>query len=71
MCPEFLNEISNFDIVRKTDNTDDLEIDGFKCFVKHRCELSRFKSGGIAIYVKNDTRGIWKVIHIHLYNLTQ
>ena len=38
----------------KTDNTDDLEIDGFKCFVKHRCELSRFKSGGIAIYVKND-----------------
>ena len=58
MCPEFLNEISNFDIVcineTKTDSTDDLEIDGFKCFVKHRCELSRFKSGGIAIYVKND-----------------
>ena len=35
MCPEFLNEISNFDIVcineTKTDSTDDLEIDGVMC----------------------------------------
>ena len=65
-CTEFTDFISNYDIVcvdeTKTDITDNIVLAGFEVFIKHRCELSRFKSGGISIFVKDKLVNKVKII---------
>jgi len=55
-CPECLEELCKYDIIilteTKTDNADNIEITGYTVFIKNRNELTRRKSGGIAVYVK-------------------
>ena len=64
-CPEFISEILKYDIIcveeTKTDETNELSIPGFKHYVKHRQDLSRIKSGGIALYIKDDLSE-----HVHI-----
>ena len=56
--PEFINLINQFDIVgiqeSKTDNTDVINIPGYSVFSHNRARISRFRSGGIILIVKND-----------------
>ena len=65
-CTEFTDFISNYDIVcidkTKANNTDNIVLAGFEAFTKHRCELSRFKSGGTSIFVKDDLVNKVKII---------
>lgn len=61
-----MSEIIKFDILcfteTKTDNTDIIDIPGFTCFPKHRRQLSQVKSGGIAVYVRNNLKSLVKCV---------
>ena len=56
-CPEFISFLQKYDIIglqeTKTDVTDDIYIPGYKVHIRHRKNLSRYRSGGIALLVKN------------------
>ena len=56
-CPEFLSFINEYDIIglqeTKTDLTDTIHIDGFKTHIFNRKKLSRYRSGGIALFIKD------------------
>lgn len=56
-CPEFISFLNQYDIIglqeTKTDDTDThIEIPGYKIFFHNRSCLSRYRSGGIALIVK-------------------
>ena len=56
-CPEFISFLNHYDIIglqeTKTDDTDThIEIPGYKIFFHNRSCLSRYRSGGIALIVK-------------------
>ena len=55
--PEFINFISNYDILcfveSKTDDTDVIEIPGFVSHMKNRTQVARIRSGGIIFAVRD------------------
>ena len=55
--PEFINLISNYDILcfveSKTDDTDVIEIPGFVSHMKNRTQVARIRSGGIIFAVRD------------------
>ena len=55
-CPEFINLINSYDIVgvqeTKTDELDTVDIPGYKVFLNNRSCISRNRSGGIGLIVK-------------------
>lgn len=55
--PEFTDFIENYDIIGlqecKTDDADELLIPGYKLILNNRQHLARYRSGGIALLVKN------------------
>ena len=57
-CPEFVQWINKFDIIclqeTKTDEADDIQVSGYTVYMFSRQNLSRYRSGGIALLVKND-----------------
>ena len=67
--PDFLETVSSYDILcfteTKTDKADIplIEIPGFVCFPKNRTDLSIRKSGGVAIYVKQELASFVQVIN--------
>ena len=56
-CPDFVEFLCKYDIVgiqeSKTDNTDSIRLTGYTCILNNRYKLSRYRSGGIALLVKN------------------
>ena len=56
-CPDFVDFLCKYDIVgiqeSKTDDTDNICLTGYTCILNNRQTLSRRKSGGIAVLVKN------------------
>ena len=80
-CPEFINLIRNYDIIgiqeSKTDDTDVIEIPGYSIFPHNRARISRFKSGGITLIVKNEITPFIKVDKVRnskfilLFTITQ
>ena len=56
LFPEFNDKISLYDIVgfqeTKTDQLDDINIENFICYYKHRKDISTRRSGGIALAYK-------------------
>lgn len=54
---EFVEFLSSFDVIclteTKTDDTDVLQIPGFSVFLKNRCRLSKVRSGGIALLIRD------------------
>ena len=56
-CPDFVKFLCKYDIVgiqeSNTDNTDTIHLNGYTCILKYRHKLSRYRSGGIALLVKN------------------
>ena len=59
-CPDFIDVLNEYDIVcfaeTKTDRADIpiIDIPGFICYIKNRTDLTIRRSGGIAIYVKQE-----------------
>ena len=57
LCPEFVTLIKSYDIIgiqeSKLDNVERITVEGYQIFVKNRKEYSRYRSGGIALLVKN------------------
>lgn len=55
--PEFTEFLNEYDFIcvseTHTDDTDDVDIDGYTFYSKHRAQNYRRKSGGIGIYVRN------------------
>ena len=64
---EFANLINKHDIVglteTKTDDTDKIEIPGFVTFMKNRKKLTKTRSGGIMLVVKDDFVKYVKIIN--------
>lgn len=56
--PEFLEFVKSFDILgiqeSKLDDTYDIDIPGYRIFYNNRDKLMSRRSGGIALFVKND-----------------
>ena len=56
--PEFSNLINAYDIIGiqelKTDDTDDVELPDYTVFLHNRASISRFRSGGIGLIVKDE-----------------
>lgn len=56
--PEFTSFVSEYDIVlfvdTKTDDNDELSLPGFQCHFKNRKSRSCFRSGGIAIFIRDE-----------------
>ena len=68
LSPEFLSLIQQYDIIglqeTKTDDTDSyLEIPGYTIFFHNRACISRYRSGGIALLVKDNTLPYVKIDH--------
>ena len=68
LSPEFLSLIQQYDIVglqeTKTDDTDNyLEIPGYTIFFHNRACISRYRSGGIALLVKDNILPYIKIDH--------
>ena len=57
-CPEFVQFISDYDIIclqeSKTDLSDDICVNGYNVHMLHRQKLSRYRSGGIALLVRDN-----------------
>ncbi|MCW4346540.1 MAG: reverse transcriptase domain-containing protein [Candidatus Thiodiazotropha endolucinida] len=80
--PEFLDFVTNYDFLglqeTKTDSLDNIDLPGFKLFLKHRKTISRSKSGGIGLAYKakfekfiriidsDSTLVLWFVLSKHL-----
>ena len=58
LCPEFLTFVAPYDIIgiqeSKLDDVDSVSIPGYKIFSNNRARISRYRSGGIAVLVKNE-----------------
>ena len=58
-CPDFIEFLCKYDIIgiqeSKTDDTDNVCLTGYACVLNNRRKLSRYRSGGIALFVKNST----------------
>ena len=57
-CPKFVHFISDYDIIclqeSKTDLSDDICVNGYNVHMLHRQKLSRYRSGGIALLVRDN-----------------
>ena len=64
-CPEFCDFLNQYEIIglqeSKTDDTDSIVLPGYTCFLNNRDKLSRYRSGGIALFVKNSISDYVKV----------
>ena len=58
LCPEFTDYLNEFDIISceetKLDNLDEIHLDQHQCFQKNRKQKTKSKSGGIAVFIRND-----------------
>lgn len=58
LCPEFTSFISQYDIIglqeSKLDDVDKINIPGYQVYSNNRKAVSRYRSGGITLLVKND-----------------
>ena len=56
-CPEFINMLNNYDIIglqeTKMDDLDSFLLDGFTIHFKNRKTVTKRKSGGIAIAIRD------------------
>lgn len=63
---EFVELISSHDIIgiteTKSDEADEINVDGYTAYFKHRHKLSEVKSGGICLLVKNSLKDCVTVI---------
>ena len=54
---EFIDLLSLYDLIglseTKTDECDAINLPGYSVFFKNRCKLSKVRSGGIAVLVKD------------------
>ena len=57
-CPEFVSFVNKYDIIgiqeSKLDDVDNLNVQGYQVFSNHRTAISRYRSGGITLMVKNE-----------------
>ncbi|MEW8547163.1 MAG: hypothetical protein AB2693_26935, partial [Candidatus Thiodiazotropha sp.] len=55
-CPEFLSLVQQHDLIciqeSRLDDLDSVSIPGYKVFSENRTAISRFRSGGITLIVK-------------------
>lgn len=68
LSPEFISLIQQHDVIglqeTKTDDTDTcIDIPGYKLFFHNRCCISRYRSGGIALLVKDTLLPYIKIDH--------
>ena len=65
--PEFLDFLHKYDIMcvteTKTDDSDDVNIEGYAFLSKHRSQAYKRKSGGIGVYVRNEISQYINVVH--------
>ena len=58
LCPDFVAFIETYDIIgiqeSKLDDVDRINFEGYSVFTNNRKALSRYRSGGIALLVKNE-----------------
>ena len=58
LCPEFVSFIEQYDIIgiqeSKLDDVDNVQIQGFQVFSNNRTSVSRYRSGGITLLIKNE-----------------
>ena len=58
LCPEFVSFIEQYDIIgiqeSKLDDVDNVQIQGFQVFSNIRTSVSRYRSGGITLLIKNE-----------------
>ena len=56
-CPEFISLIENHDIIcvqeSKLDDVDCVQINGFTVYTNNRKKITRYRSGGIALIIRN------------------
>ena len=64
-CPEFCDFISQYKIIglqeSKTDDTDSIVLPGYTCTLNNRDKLSRYRSGGIALFVRDSISDFVKI----------
>ena len=64
-CPEFCDFISQYEIIglqeSKTDDTDSIVLPGYTCTLNNRDKLSRYRSGGIALFVRDSISDFVKI----------
>lgn len=57
-CPDFLSYICNFDIIglqeTKTDDSDEICVPGFVVYMFNRQKMSNYRSGGIALLIREN-----------------
>ena len=57
-CPDFVDYLSKYDCIglqeTKLDDIDSVSISGYELFTKNRKQISRYRSGGIALFVRNE-----------------
>ena len=87
-CPEFIDLIHEYEIIgiqeSKTDDTDQIDIPSYTVFSHNRASISRFRSGGITLIIKDELLPFIKVdqtrnsklillfnISRHLFNLEE
>ena len=67
--PEFIELIKNYEIIgiqeSKTDDCDDIKVPGYNVYFNNRENLSRRKSGGIALLIKEEIQKYVKVEKQH------
>ena len=74
-CPEFVTMIQNYDIIglqeTKTDITDNVYVPGYITHIFHRKknDLSRYRSGGLALLIKEELNEFIKVDNQKTSNL--
>ena len=66
LCPEFVDLLKQYEIIgiqeSKLDDVDHIVVDGYQVFSHNRKVLSRYRSGGITLLIKNS---IAPFVHIH------
>jgi hypothetical protein len=57
-CPDFLTWLNNYEIIclqeTKTDDTDSICVPGYDVHLFNRQKITRYRSGGIAVFVKKE-----------------
>ena len=65
-CPDFVNFLYEFDIIciqeSRLDDVDQITVPGYKIFMHNRKQIARYRSGGIALLVKDE---FVPFIHVH------
>ena len=57
-CPDFMNFLHDYDVIciqeSRLDDVDKIIVPGYKIFTHNRKQIARYRSGGIALLVKEE-----------------